>query len=99
MAVKIVDPSRSEPLPPNHEGLLLVKGPNRMLRLSGPAGTDGRSADRRLVQYRRYRGHRRRRLPRITDRLSRFSKIGGEMVPHLKVEEAVYGVIGDASCR
>jgi len=24
---------------------------------------------------------------RITDRLSRFSKIGGEMVPHIKVEE------------
>ena len=35
---------------------------------------------------------------RITDRLSRFSKIGGEMVPHLKVEEAVYHVIGDAAC-
>jgi acyl-[acyl-carrier-protein]-phospholipid O-acyltransferase/long-chain-fatty-acid--[acyl-carrier-protein] ligase len=26
---------------------------------------------------------------RITDRLSRFSKIGGEMVPHIKVEEAL----------
>jgi acyl-[acyl-carrier-protein]-phospholipid O-acyltransferase/long-chain-fatty-acid--[acyl-carrier-protein] ligase len=25
----------------------------------------------------------------ITDRLSRFSKIGGEMVPHVKVEEAI----------
>ena len=25
----------------------------------------------------------------ITDRLSRFSKIGGEMVPHVKVEEAL----------
>jgi acyl-[acyl-carrier-protein]-phospholipid O-acyltransferase / long-chain-fatty-acid--[acyl-carrier-protein] ligase len=26
---------------------------------------------------------------RITDRLSRFSKIGGEMVPHIKVEETL----------
>jgi acyl-[acyl-carrier-protein]-phospholipid O-acyltransferase / long-chain-fatty-acid--[acyl-carrier-protein] ligase len=26
---------------------------------------------------------------RITDRLSRFSKIGGEMVPHLKIETAI----------
>ncbi len=26
----------------------------------------------------------------ITDRLSRFSKIGGEMVPHLKVEETLH---------
>ncbi len=34
----------------------------------------------------------------ITDRLSRFSKIGGEMVPHGKVEEAIAEVIGDAAC-
>jgi acyl-[acyl-carrier-protein]-phospholipid O-acyltransferase/long-chain-fatty-acid--[acyl-carrier-protein] ligase len=35
---------------------------------------------------------------RITDRLSRFSKIGGEMVPHLKVEEAITGILGDHAC-
>ena len=34
----------------------------------------------------------------ITDRLSRFSKTGGEMLPHLKVEDAVYGVIGEHRC-
>ena len=28
---------------------------------------------------------------RITDRLSRFSKIAGEMVPHMKIEEATAG--------
>jgi len=28
----------------------------------------------------------------ITDRLSRFSKIGGEMVPHIKVEEKLHGL-------
>jgi acyl-[acyl-carrier-protein]-phospholipid O-acyltransferase / long-chain-fatty-acid--[acyl-carrier-protein] ligase len=32
---------------------------------------------------------------RITDRLSRFSKIGGEMIPHLRVEEAIATIIGD----
>jgi acyl-[acyl-carrier-protein]-phospholipid O-acyltransferase/long-chain-fatty-acid--[acyl-carrier-protein] ligase len=26
----------------------------------------------------------------LTDRLSRFSKIGGEMVPHIKVEETLH---------
>ena len=31
---------------------------------------------------------------RITDRLSRFSKIGGEMVPHMKVEEVINEVLG-----
>ena len=35
---------------------------------------------------------------RITDRLSRFSKIGGEMVPHLKVEEAINRILGDPGC-
>ena len=31
---------------------------------------------------------------KINDRLSRFSKIGGEMVPHLKVEEAMMRIPG-----
>ena len=31
---------------------------------------------------------------RITDRLSRFSKIGGEMVPHGRVEEALHAAAG-----
>jgi acyl-[acyl-carrier-protein]-phospholipid O-acyltransferase/long-chain-fatty-acid--[acyl-carrier-protein] ligase len=35
---------------------------------------------------------------RITDRLSRFSKIGGEMVPHLKIEEAVGRILGGMAC-
>jgi len=31
---------------------------------------------------------------RITDRLARFSKIAGEMVPHTRVEETLHGLIG-----
>jgi len=31
----------------------------------------------------------------ITDRLSRFSKIGGEMVPHLRIEDAINEVLGE----
>jgi acyl-[acyl-carrier-protein]-phospholipid O-acyltransferase/long-chain-fatty-acid--[acyl-carrier-protein] ligase len=31
---------------------------------------------------------------RITDRLARFSKIGGEMVPHGRVEEALHAAAG-----
>ena len=30
----------------------------------------------------------------ITDRLSRFSKIGGEMVPHVKIEELIFDACG-----
>jgi acyl-[acyl-carrier-protein]-phospholipid O-acyltransferase/long-chain-fatty-acid--[acyl-carrier-protein] ligase len=31
----------------------------------------------------------------ITGRLSRFSKIGGEMVPHVRIEEAILEVLGE----
>ena len=31
----------------------------------------------------------------ITDRLSRFSKIGGEMVPHIKIEDTVNDILGE----
>src|SRR3990172_8302004 len=31
----------------------------------------------------------------ITGRLSRFSKIGGEMVPHLRIEEALEDILGE----
>ncbi len=31
----------------------------------------------------------------ITDRVSRFSKIAGEMVPHLKIEDAINEVLGE----
>jgi acyl-[acyl-carrier-protein]-phospholipid O-acyltransferase/long-chain-fatty-acid--[acyl-carrier-protein] ligase len=34
----------------------------------------------------------------LTDRLSRFSKIGGEMVPHLRIEEAIQQILGDIAC-
>ena len=30
----------------------------------------------------------------LTDRMSRFSKIGGEMVPHIRIEEAIHEAIG-----
>jgi acyl-[acyl-carrier-protein]-phospholipid O-acyltransferase/long-chain-fatty-acid--[acyl-carrier-protein] ligase len=34
---------------------------------------------------------------RITDRLSRFSKIAGEMVPHMKIEEHIQSIISNES--
>ncbi len=35
----------------------------------------------------------------ITDRLSRFSKIGGEMVPHIKIEESLHELAGTSEQR
>jgi len=98
VAARIVDPVSFGPLPPNTEGLLLVKGSNRMLGyLNQPDRTaqvfhDGWyiTGDIALLDDEGFL--------RITDRLSRFSKIAGEMVPHLKVEEAILTVLGEAQC-
>ena len=98
VAAKIVDPVTMEPLPPNREGLLLVKGANRMMGYLGqPARTAEAcpggwyvTGDIALLCDEGF--------IRITDRLSRFSKIGGEMVPHIRIEEAASQVLGDAPC-
>ena len=98
VAVKVVDPATMEPLAANQEGLLLVRGSNRMIGYLGePERTaevfhDGWyvTGDIAVIDDEGF--------IRITDRLSRFSKIGGEMVPHLKVEEAIYRIIGEHPC-
>jgi acyl-[acyl-carrier-protein]-phospholipid O-acyltransferase/long-chain-fatty-acid--[acyl-carrier-protein] ligase len=98
VAVRVVDRVTMEPLEPNEEGLLLVKGANRMLGYLGrPELTcevvrDGWyvTGDIAAVDDEGF--------IRITDRLSRFSKIGGEMVPHLRVEEVICNILGDQSC-
>jgi acyl-[acyl-carrier-protein]-phospholipid O-acyltransferase/long-chain-fatty-acid--[acyl-carrier-protein] ligase len=95
VAVRIVDPATHAPLPAGREGLLLVKGANRMLGyLNRPVLTDEAVADG-WYNTGDIAALDEDGFLRITDRLSRFSKIGGEMVPHLKVEEAVYGAIGE----
>jgi acyl-[acyl-carrier-protein]-phospholipid O-acyltransferase/long-chain-fatty-acid--[acyl-carrier-protein] ligase len=94
ISVCIVDPETLQPLPAGSVGLLLVKGPNVMLGyLNRPDKTaevlrDGWyvTGDLAMLDMDGFLT--------ITDRLSRFSKIGGEMVPHLKVEEALYQLLG-----
>jgi len=94
ISVRIVDPETYRPLPPGQVGLLLVKGPNVMMGyLNRPDKTaevlrDGWyvTGDLAMLDADGFLT--------ISDRLSRFSKIGGEMVPHLKVEEALQQLLG-----
>jgi acyl-[acyl-carrier-protein]-phospholipid O-acyltransferase/long-chain-fatty-acid--[acyl-carrier-protein] ligase len=87
ITVKIVNPESGEAVGVDEPGLLLVSGPNVMKGYLGrPEKTsevlrDGwyNTGDIATVDEDGFL--------RITDRLSRFSKIGGEMVPHIKVEE------------
>ena len=92
--VKIVEPETGEPLPAGREGLLMVKGPNVMLGyLNQPEQTsevvkDGwyNTGDIASIDADGFL--------KITDRLSRFSKIGGEMVPHIGIEEVYLQALG-----
>ena len=98
VSAKVVDRETGKPLPCNQEGLLLVNGPNRMAGYWGqPEKTaevfrDGWyvTGDIAAIDEEGFL--------RITDRLSRFSKIGGEMVPYIKVEEAINRILGDSCC-
>lgn len=95
--VRIVDPETHAPREAGEEGLLLVDGASRML---GYLGQPEKTAKAMVDGY--YVTGDIARLDAdgfitITDRLARFSKIGGEMVPHLKVEEALRPALGDAA--
>jgi acyl-[acyl-carrier-protein]-phospholipid O-acyltransferase/long-chain-fatty-acid--[acyl-carrier-protein] ligase len=98
VVVKVVDRETGTPLPQGQEGLLLVKGPNRMLGYLGqPEKT------REVIRDGWYVTGDIAKIDEdgfiyLTDRLSRFSKIGGEMVPHLRIEEAIQQILGDTSC-
>jgi len=98
VAAQVVDPATFAPLGPNQAGLLLVKGSNRMI---GYLGEPQRTAE--VLHEGWYITGDIAAIDdegfiRITDRLSRFSKIAGEMVPHLRIEDAIAGVLGAAPC-
>jgi len=98
VAVKVVDPQTGQTLPPNTEGLLLAKGANCMLGyLGNPALTESVTRDGWYVTG-DIASVDDEGFIRITDRLSRFSKIGGEMVPHLRIEAAVADILGGPAC-
>jgi len=94
VSIRLVSPDTGEPAPQGESGLLLVRGPNVMLGYLGqPQKTaevirDGWyvTGDIAAIDEAGFL--------QITDRLSRFSKIGGEMVPHVKVEEKLHEILG-----
>jgi Acyl-CoA synthetases (AMP-forming)/AMP-acid ligases II len=94
VSVHIVDPQSNGPVQTGQPGLMLVSGPNIMQGYLGrPEKTaevlkDGWyvTGDIAAVDDDGFL--------QITDRLSRFSKIGGEMVPHIKVEEKLHELAG-----
>ncbi len=99
MSVRIVDPATFAPLPFGQAGLMLVRGPNVM---QGYLGRPDKTAE--VLREGWYvtgdiASMDEDGFLQITDRLSRFSKIGGEMVPHIKVEEKLHELAGTLERR
>ena len=93
-AVKTIDPETSADLPRGTEGMILVKGPQIMTGYLGKPDATGKVLkdgwyDSGDLGYLDPDG-----FLKITGRLSRFSKIAGEMVPHLGVESALMDAAG-----
>ena len=94
VAMKVVDPATREPLPAGKEGLLMVKGPNVMKgylnapELTAEAIKDGWYLTDDIARIDE------EGFVTIEDRFSRFTRIRGELVPHLAVEEALQEGLG-----
>ena len=94
ICVRIVDAETRQPVPVGQPGLMLVRGPNVM---QGYLGRPDKTAE--VLRDGWYVTGDIAALDedgflQITDRLSRFSKIGGEMVPHIRVEEKLHELAG-----
>ena len=89
VAARVTDLDSGELVGPNESGMLWIKGPNVMLGyMNKPEATaevlvDGwyKTGDVAIIDDDGF--------IKITGRMSRFSKIGGEMVPHMQVEEVL----------
>jgi len=87
ISVRIVDPETGNMLGADQPGLLRVKGPNVM---QGYLGRPEKTAE--VLKDAWYTtgdivSMEADGFLTITDRLTRFSKIGGEMVPHIRIED------------
>ena len=96
ISVKVVDVETGKPVAAGASGMLLVKGPNVM---KGYLGRPDKTAE--VLNNGWYTTGDVALLDEdgfltITDRLSRFSKIGGEMVPHIRIEEKLHDLAASA---
>jgi len=91
--VKVLDPDTDEPLPAGDAGMLWVGGPTVM---KGYLNKPQQTAE--VIRDGWYKTGDIARIDaegfiEITGRLSRFSKLGGEMVPHLRIEDEINRIL------
>ncbi len=98
VAVRIVDPSTMAPVGEGNTGLVLVNGPGRMLGYLNDTERTAQSLHEGYYVTGDLGCVDSEGFLHIVDRLARFSKIAGEMVPHGKIEEVLREVPGSGSC-
>lgn len=94
VAAKVTDLDTDEELGTEQSGMLWIKGPNvmkgyyRREDLTNEVIVDDwyKTGDVALIDKDGF--------IKITGRMTRFSKIGGEMVPHIKIEECINKALG-----
>ncbi len=99
VAAKVVDPETFEDRGIDTEGLLLIKGANVMRGyLNQPEKTAQVIRDGWYVtgDFAKIDSDG---FIEITGRMSRFSKIGGEMVPHIRIEQELLKIVECSSNR
>jgi acyl-[acyl-carrier-protein]-phospholipid O-acyltransferase/long-chain-fatty-acid--[acyl-carrier-protein] ligase len=94
LAVRVTDPATDQPIPIDHQGIIWFRGANVF-----PGYLDNPKKSAEVLEDGWFRTGDVGRVDDdgflyIEGRISRFSKIGGEMVPHETVEAAINKALG-----
>ncbi|QDT05261.1 Bifunctional protein Aas [Rubripirellula lacrimiformis] len=87
IATRVLSPETGEEMLAGEDGMLMVTGPNVMKGYANQAEMTGKAIQDGWYVTGDIANVDDQGFIHITGRLSRFSKIGGEMVPHVRIEE------------
>ncbi|TWU02776.1 AMP-binding protein [Stieleria varia] len=95
VSARVISPDTGEELPAGEDGMLLITGPNVMKGYANQAEKTAEAIHDGWYTTGDIAHVDDMGFLHITGRLSRFSKIGGEMVPHVRIEEALAGAMAE----
>ncbi|MCA9136663.1 MAG: AMP-binding protein [Planctomycetales bacterium] len=97
VCAKVVSQESGDEMCAGQDGMLLISGPNVMAGYANQKDLTEKAIQSGWYSTGDIANIDDQGFIHITGRLSRFSKIGGEMVPHIKVEEEISKSIGSAN--
>ncbi|KPA15707.1 AMP-dependent synthetase and ligase domain protein, partial [Candidatus Magnetomorum sp. HK-1] len=96
IAIKVINQNTMKEASADEDGLLYIKGPNVM-----KGYLNKEELTKEVIENGWYKTGDIANVDedgfiKITGRLSRFSKIGGEMVPHIKIEQTIHSILNSS---